>query len=365
MPKGTLLLGDSNLAAVRTSDLAIGCSIRTIRGANTDLINCWISEKLQWAPNSCVLYCGLQDILEDIATIDIFDRLGSLIASLKQINDNMQIYICELAPAIRAEVYDEPINNFNNHLINWSESNGVSIINSNLKFRLGNGEVDNLCFNAGINEEEENYLNRYGVIRLLDAINKQCTVFKLSENWETNIRQTTSAPYSLRNKGHYRNQQQSESNSWRDRVDTSRPIARQTNHHNRFTTRNTTGYDNTDAIRIRRPNYDDGNLLRYGSSNYDNQDDPYLSTYSTWRRSSRQQTSYQHDRRQPRALSPDMRRANSRRIQPSNPRPHFRPCYNCGETNHSHSECRFQQRVKCNNCNEYGHKTRLCNNNNI
>ena len=170
--KGTLLLGDSNLAAVRTSDLATGCSIRTIRGANTDLINCWVSEKLQWVPNGCVLYCGLHDILEDIATIDIFDRLGSLVTSLKQINDNMQIYICELAPAVKAEKYDEPINSFNNHLINRSTNNVVSVVKSNLKFKLGTGEVDNLCFNTSIIEQEENYLNRYGVIRLLDAINK-------------------------------------------------------------------------------------------------------------------------------------------------------------------------------------------------
>ena len=96
-----------------------------------------------------------------------------LLPSLKQINDNMQIYICELAPAVKAEKYDEPINSFNNHLINWSTNNGVSVIKSNLKFRLSTGEVDNLCFNTSIIEQEENYLNRYGVIRLLDAINKQ------------------------------------------------------------------------------------------------------------------------------------------------------------------------------------------------
>ena len=370
VPKGTLLLGDSNLAAIKTSDLATGCTIRTIRGANTDLINCWVSEKLQWAPNGCVLYCGLQDIYEDIATIDIFDKLGSLITSLKQINDNMQIYICELAPAVNAEKYDDPINNFNNHLINWSVSNGVSVIKSNLKFRLGTGEVDNLCFNTGISEQEENFLNRYGVIRLLDAIKKQCTVFQLSENWDTIIRQTTSIPYFPRNRGDHRSQQQSALISRRGRVDsTSRPTAGRANHRNRFSSRNTTGYDNRDGIWGR--NYDDGHLLPYGNNNSDNQEDPNFSTLPTWRRNSRQQN-YDHDRRQPRPPSHDMRPADSRRIQPSawGPVPNRetrpqRPCYNCGETNHSHSECRFQLRVKCNNCNVYGHKTRLCNINTI
>ena len=122
VPRGTLLLGDSNLTAVRTSDLATGCSIRTIRGANTDLINCWVSEKLQWAPKNVVLYCGLQDIMDDMAIVDIFDKLGSLITSLKQVNDSMQIYICELAPAIKAEKYDDPINNFNIHLIDREQA---------------------------------------------------------------------------------------------------------------------------------------------------------------------------------------------------------------------------------------------------
>ena len=63
-PEGTLLLGDTNLSAVRASDLSSCCSIRTIKGANIDLVKCWISEKLQWVPANCILYCGLQDILD-------------------------------------------------------------------------------------------------------------------------------------------------------------------------------------------------------------------------------------------------------------------------------------------------------------
>ena len=97
-PVGTLLLGDTNLSAVRASDLSSCCSIRTIKGANIDLVKCWISEKLQWVPSNCILYCGLQDILDKSATSDIFDGLGSMVTELKQANENMNIYICELAP---------------------------------------------------------------------------------------------------------------------------------------------------------------------------------------------------------------------------------------------------------------------------
>ena len=46
-PEVTLLLGDTNLSTVRASYLSSCCSIRTIKGANIDLVKCWISEKLQ------------------------------------------------------------------------------------------------------------------------------------------------------------------------------------------------------------------------------------------------------------------------------------------------------------------------------
>ena len=355
MSRGTLLLGDSNLAAVKISDIATGCSIRTIRGANTDLINCWVSEKLQWAPKTCILYCGLQDILENMTIVDIFDKLGSLITSLKQINESMQIYICELAPAVKAEKYDDLINNFNNQLTDWGASNGVSIIKSNLKFRLGTGEVDNLCFNNSIDEQEGNFLNRYGVIRLLDAISKQCTVFELNENWDQIIRQITST-------------QQSELNSWRGRVVPTKPTAGRTSHQTRIAARNSREYGNNESSNNRSYNVE--YPIRYGSSNFNHQNYPYMSTFPTWRRNPQQQLSYQH-RRQHRLPSPEMRTEVPRRIQPSTPsagpssetRRNYRPCYNCGEINHSYMECRFQQRLKCNNCGAYGHKTRLCNRN--
>ena len=251
-------------------------------------------------------------------------------------------------------------------MIDWGASNGVSVIKSNLKFRLGTGEVDRLCYNTSLSEDEDCFLNRYGVIRLLDAIDKQCTVFDLSENWDSIIRQITATPYISRNQSDHKTQRQMASDSWRDRADNSRPIAR-TNHQSRLTARTSAKYGNAEVINNR--DYNDNQIFRYGNKYSANQEDPYMSTFPTWRRNSRQQA-YQRDPRQHRSPSPDMRPPAFHRTQPTDPRAgptwetrrYHRPCHNCGEMNHGLSECRIQRRVKCNNCNEYGHKTKLCNN---
>ena len=106
-PEGTLLLGDTNLSAVRASDLSNQCSVRTIKGANIDLIKTWISERLQWVPKCCILYCGLQDILDNSPPSDIFDKLDFLVMELKQVNESMDIQICELVPVPNLQDFDE------------------------------------------------------------------------------------------------------------------------------------------------------------------------------------------------------------------------------------------------------------------
>ena len=90
--------------------------IHIVKDAITDLISCWVTEKLQWIPKCCIPYCGLQNILDGFPPTDIFDKLGSLVASLKQVKENMDIHICELAPVIRVNEFDDNINNFNNQL---------------------------------------------------------------------------------------------------------------------------------------------------------------------------------------------------------------------------------------------------------
>ena len=346
-PEDTLLLGDTNLSAVRASDLSSLCSVRTVKGANIDLIKCWIAEKLQWVPSNCILYCGLQDILDKSTPSDIFDQLGSLVAELKRVNENMTIYICELAPIPNVLDFDEYINNFNNQLDDWSANNGVSVIKTNLHYRLGTGEVDHMCFSE-INEKNGNFLNRFGIIRLLNVISKQCTSFKLHKNWENIMSQSIPALS-------YDNTQ---------KINFNEDNPKQTNYevrsHSKIQSSNLRGRRNS------RPN-----VRRFNSQSYTrNYGNSSASSYSRGQRGVyRGRNFYHHENNHQnyrlglQNFSHHHRRPLDRTNQHSGePENQYRPraCSNCGEVNHSLLECRYDHRVKCNQCNEYGHKTRLC-----
>ena len=326
-PEGTLLLGDTNLSPVRASDLGDHCSVRTIKGANIDLLKCWVSEKLQWVPRNCILYCGLQDILDKSSTSDIFDRLGSLISELKQVNENMCIHICELAPIPNVNDFDEYINNFNNQVATWSASNGVSVIKTNLQFRLGTGDVDHMCFNESC--ENDNFLNRFGIIRLLNVISKQCSSFKLHENWESIMSQSmpTSSPKNPRKINVSENRPKNsdyEANRhlWNQRLDVGR------GRHSRY-----------------RPINSQPNTRHYVDSSFR----PFYRGQRDV--NARRNNHYSH--------RPNQGWADQQSEDHQN---HYypRPCSNCGENNHTTPECRYGHRIKCNRCSEYGHKTRLC-----
>ena len=97
-PVKTLLLGDTNLIDAQAADLEENCFMRTIKDANIDLMTCWVSEKLNWSPDKCILYCGIHDILEGTSPNSVIDNLGTLIAELKQVNENMDICVCHLVP---------------------------------------------------------------------------------------------------------------------------------------------------------------------------------------------------------------------------------------------------------------------------
>ena len=351
--EGTLLLGDDNLWQAHTSDLDEKCSIRTIRGANVDLVRCWINEKLSWTPRSCILYCGYQDIREGNRTEDIFDGFGSLIACLKQRNENIDINICELAPAVGDHMLDERINNFNIKLADWCQQNGVSIINTNLQFRLGTSEVDQMCFQT--NNDNANYLNRYGIIRLLSIISSQCPSFNLHKNWNDIITHASSDLLQRSNAKHrIINSRNTEKHQGNKRQYSPNPMGyRQNTRHIPYTNGDQPHPPTRSRPRAnRRPSVNGDTHLH--------------------RQAYQPHHAYQpHQAYQPRQTSQRRRENNGQTYRLNH---HFRnsgqayqdrqqPCHNCGEVNHSHLNCRHQFRFKCMKCNGFGHKTRLCPNN--
>ena len=360
-PERTLILGDTNLKDIRTSDLTNQCSIRTIKGANTDLIKCWISEKLQWAPGNCILYCGLQDIMDGSLAEDILDRLGSLVAGLKQINEEMNIYICELVPVVRVQEYDESINNFNNQLATWSTNNGATVIKTNLQYRLGTGEVDQMCFHKDI-ENNGNFLNRYGVIRLLNIIAQQCSFLKLQKGWDATVGQPVPVQPSISSRSSYDHRSNPKPPGYDEERNHQKPY-----YYSRARSRFSRSSDN-------RPNHK--NSYRH--------DIEYVEAYHTRQKDGERGKNYQYpshgyhrehytppsheERQQSSETNTNYRQYSQFRRLPNYPRQkeepdnvsRRRPCYNCGEINHPFAQCRYEHRIKCNICEEYGHKTRLC-----
>ena len=45
---------------------------------------------------------------------------------------------------------------------------------------------------------------------------------------------------------------------------------------------------------------------------------------------------------------------------PRSTRPRKACCYNCGESNHRQSSCRYDHMIRCHNCHSLGHKSRFC-----
>ena len=147
----TLLLGDGNLNEVRVSDLNEHCSVKSIKDINMDLLKCWVNERLDIIPTKCIIYCGLNDLIENENTSSVLDDLGSLITELKNKNEEIDLYVCELAPSFNENI-DDKITNFNEKLNQWSQVNGIKVIKTNLNFKLGTGETDEMCYET-INEK--------------------------------------------------------------------------------------------------------------------------------------------------------------------------------------------------------------------
>ena len=90
----TLLLGDDNLREVRLSDLEENCSVKTVNDTTMDLLKCWVSEKLEWVPDKSIVYCGMNDLLENENLNEVLDDLGSLTSELKNKNENVELFVC-------------------------------------------------------------------------------------------------------------------------------------------------------------------------------------------------------------------------------------------------------------------------------
>ena len=175
----TLLLGDDNLREVRLSDLEENCSVKTVNDTTMDLLKCWVSEKLEWVPDKCIIYCGMNDLIENENLNEVLDDLGSLTSELKNKNENVELFVCELAPSLKEEM-NARFSAFNDKLKDWCNVNGIKLVKTNLNFMLGTGEVDEMCFDVD-SEKAGVSLNRCGVQRLLTVISKQNNGLKLSK----------------------------------------------------------------------------------------------------------------------------------------------------------------------------------------
>ena len=314
-----LLIGDSSLKEVKSSDLQENVIIRTLPEANMSLLKSWITEKLDHSPNECIIYCGTQDLLdEDQALEKVLDSLGTTIAKLKEVNDEINVKVCELVPALEKDCLNTRIDLYNSKLVKWCNENGVTFIKTQEFFKLGTGDVDTNCYES---QDGENYdlLNRTGAIRLLDAISSICTDNFLCHDWKnikSNLRNNKSKSFKVNNiRGMNRDYKV-----------------------NRITEGNNKIRPQQIRYQLSRSNYPRGlNSYAHGQGRSENMNP--RSRYS--RIPNREGNDNNHEYFDRNKYG----------------------CYNCGEFNHRQTNCRFDHRIRCNVCYEYGHKGRLCKNN--
>ncbi len=329
-PARTLLLGDENLGKALPSYLGKHHLLRTLDGANVDLLRCWISEKLTLIPSKCVIYCGVNDIIRNTDPDSIIDNFSTLINVLKEKNKDMEVHICQLVPTLLSQDIQAKIGDLNEHLKQWGISNSIPIINTVPAFRLGTGELDDMCYDM-IGSKPGSTLNRLGVVRLLSSIQKQCRDFKLCSNWEKvkrsakidneiNCFENSPSPPRLdKDKdgwqvvGRQRNQRYHRSKPANPRVSTYRPQSHLT-----------------------PPTYSAEQDERHHHHHVARGDLP----------------PHPHHRR------PYPHHHLSNHHHHRETKKHG--CYNCGEFNHHQSNCRYDHKIKCGNCNRLGHKNRLC-----
>lgn len=325
-PEQTLLIGDSNLEEILSSDLNKNCSIRTLQGATIDFANCWIKEDLDWTPSNCIIYCGVHDLMDGIDTKDMLDNLGSMISDLRARNENMKTFICELVPNLKDENMDRKIIEYNNKLKVWAESNGISLIKTNLNFRLGTGEVNEMCF-----KEDGVFLNRLGVIRLLATISKQCERFNLPEHF-----------YDFASNHNFsKNVSETPQYSNKDLFSKEQPLGMQKRQdQGQFIGNRSRAY--RDAVTGNNPRIH----VRPNIRNY---------------QAKEHSRGFSYDRDEPNAGYRFRRHIGTGQGHNSHQyRQRGEGCFKCGEFNHRSDTCRYDHKVRCTICHQFGHKSKFC-----
>lgn len=396
-PLQCLLLGDTNTRRVQRSDLHDKCSVKTVARANMDLLRCWVNEQLKVTPSECEIYCGLYDILEGKSPENILDSLGYLVSDLKEINCNMKINVCQVVPVPVSMEIQRTISDYNELLFKWGEANGIGIVKTTPDFTLGTGNVDELCF-----EDEENkpiLLNRIGVIRMLESIEKQCPGFYLSKDWK-NIKKNSKTHFNRRiESGNQPTKQEarysqrdnsvrrvaasstyattpsaqhlppapgwrppppSHSNSTQPQHFSTRPYYRESpphpfttssHTHPTFPARKTPSHSYAEAVHRAPPRSREGNQdERWGDSRRDHDS----ASLRDWRQAERDNRTQSIPSTRPYSPLETQHTQNNRSYRLG--------CFNCGEYNHRQTTCRFDHRLRCSQCYRMGHKQRMCQN---
>lgn len=359
--KKKLLLGDSNLLEILPSDLGADTLIRTLPGANLDLLKSWVTDKLNISLNECVIYCGFQDLVKGDTNLDfVFDSLGVLIAEIKAKNENVKVSVCELAPSLSSPAMQDSVSIFNSKILKWCEgSEDISLIRTAPHFTLGTGEPDESCF-IHENDFPIDKLNRIGSMRLLDAIYKVDKSY-LCNDW--NKVKSKSFNQHLPSRGRYASTRVSMNDGNRNYYAPQMNANIGESEHLQIP-------GNSRQVSFRRAS----DYFQSGSFQHQsrNQDDETMKNLPRPQLASHWSTSYSQRGRygNPGALPYPPARPSPRHSDQRTPLPQSnfrsegtrRGCFNCGELNHYSDTCRFDHRLRCGYCNQLGHKTRLCRN---
>ena len=101
------------------------------------MLKSWILEKLDHCPKECIIYGGMQDLLDENGNTEkVLDVLGDLVANLKNKNSEVNVKVCELIPTLKSTELASKIEQFNSKLSNWCENNGVVFIKTHKYFNL-------------------------------------------------------------------------------------------------------------------------------------------------------------------------------------------------------------------------------------